>query len=284
MKQKIKDLIPTPAFHIIRYLLIHKRWPNFKNPKTFSEKIFYRMINPRPIFSLMADKYAVREYIRSAVGEEYLVPLIFHGPELTDVEFNKLPKRFVMKANHSAGDVLLVTDKDKYDCASLNKISRQWLERDFSIRAREKHYASINRKIIIEEMLGDGVNPPDDYKVNIFRSPEGEEPFVFIQHMWGRGGDLSQVLYDKNWNVLPFQRMSELPDVKPPAPGNITEMLDVATALLNNLSYLRVDFYSIDGKLYVGELTITPGAGNYTFTDKSADIFLGERYQWPESM
>ena len=47
-----------------------------KTPETFSQKIqFRKLYDLNPLYSLCADKYKVREYVKNKIGEKYLIPL-----------------------------------------------------------------------------------------------------------------------------------------------------------------------------------------------------------------
>lgn len=51
----------------------------------------------------------------------------------------------------------------------------------------------------------------------------------------------------------------------------------VATAMkfATYFDFVRVDLYEIDGKVYLGELTFTPGAGKFTYKNPNDNIKLG---------
>jgi hypothetical protein len=67
-------------------------------------------------------------------------------------------------------------------------------------------------------------------------------------------------------------------------PKALPEMLALAKKLAQPFGYLRVDLYVHQDKVYVGELTVTPGAGTYVFVPKDWDRSLGERFGWPEHL
>ena len=59
-------------------------------------------------------------------------------------------------------------------------------------------------------------------------------------------------------------------------------MLEMAEKLAAPFPLVRVDFYDVDGKLYVGELTFSPGGGFNTYY-VDWDNKLGEYLQLPEA-
>ena len=288
-KRAIKRLLnslPDPAFYQYKHLLIHGKLCNFSHPKRFSEKVFHRMRFPSPVFSTLADKVAARDYIAEKVGPQYLVPAFLSCDAVTPATFDALPSAFVMKSSNGFGQVRIVRDKDAEDIAQLSELANSWLAAPTASRSREKHYLSIPPRIIFEKPLLDGVEPPDDYKFNVFNCP-GREPFIFIQHMRGRFRDLEQNLYLEDWSPPPFRLELALlreSTQRTEKPAVLPEMLAVAKKLAEPFGYLRVDLYLHQGKVYVGELTVTPGAGTFVFAPRSWDRLLGDRFGWPEPL
>lgn len=274
---------PDFIFYRARYWQHHGRLCDFRAPRLFSEKIFHRMRYPRPVYSYLADKVAVRRYIAATVGEQYLVPVYLVCEEVCADTFQRLPASFVMKANHSAGQVRIVQGKERENPEALARLAGEWLASNFATRYREKHYQAIRPKILFEKaLLSDGL-PPDDYKCNVFNPGDGAEPFVFIQHMRGRRECPTQDIYLADWRVAPFVRLGKTTSATPvPRPPLLDEMLRIAKALAAPFGYLRVDFYLYQGRLYVGELTLTPAAGAYRFDPAEWDERLGEKFGWPE--
>lgn len=73
-----------------------------KEPETFNQKIqFRKLYDNNPLYSICADKYRVREYVKEKIGEEYLIPLYLVTDKLTEEQWDKLPNSFVAKANHN---------------------------------------------------------------------------------------------------------------------------------------------------------------------------------------
>ncbi len=280
----VLSFLPDQVFYQYKYAAAHHRLCNFARPTRFSEKIFHRMRYPSPLFSRMADKMAARSYIAEKAGSQYLVPLYHDCKRVTAATFSHLPDTFVMKSNHSVGQVRIVRDKSSEDPQALADLANGWLDAEFPMRMREKHYRAIPPSILFEQALLNDGKPPDDYKFSVFNPAGGAEPFVFIQYMRGRFDQLTQELFMADWTPAPFglarQKCHRGPTPRPP---RLDEMLDVARKLSAPLGYLRVDFYVHDDRVYVGELTVTPGAGRYKLDPPEWDVLLGERFGWPEN-
>lgn len=278
--------LPDSIYYPYRYLEIYGRVGNLAQPRRYSEKIFYRMRHPLPVFTRLADKVAVRSYIAEVVGGQYLVPAFFSCHEVTPETFEALPDTFVMKANHSAGQTRIVLDKRKEDLHALAQLANTWLATDFSRRQREKHYQKINRQIIFEQaLLGAGGEPPDDFKFNVFNQDGSDEPFVFVQYVHDRFKDMTQDFYLADRSPAPFHFRGLKPSGKPlPEVAGLDEMMHVSRKLAEPFGFLRVDCYYHEGRVYVGELTVTPGAGMYALSPPHWDEMLGDRFRWPDTV
>jgi hypothetical protein len=276
--------LPDPAFYAYKYFVAHRRLCSFKHPRRFSEKIFHRMRYPSPLFSKLADKVEVRAYIANVAGAQYLVPAFLSCERVTPATFQALPNAFVMKASHSVGQLRIVHDKTHENLEQLAELANSWLRSDFPVRMREKHYRLIPPKILFEQALLTDGKPPADYKFSVFNASGGRKPFIFIQHMQGRFENLTQDLYLEDWTPAPFKLSHQKTSgTTAPRPEALEQMVQIARKLAEPLGYLRVDFYLHEGKVYVGELTVTPGAGRYVFDPPEWDAVLGEKFGWPEA-
>lgn len=231
-----------------------------KGPQTFSEKIqFRKLYEYNELFSICADKYKVREYVKDKIGENYLIPLILVTDKLTDDQWNILPEKFVAKANHNSGPVQIIKDKNKVNKKDIiNELNNQ-LKLDYGILSMEKYYSKISRKIIVEKYLeNNGDVDLRDYKFFCFHG----EP-LFCQLIKNRSLDEVIDFYDMNWKKMEFtglttHKKSLVNDLKP---KNFEKMKEIVTILSKDFNFVRVDLYNIEGKIYFGELTFCPASG-----------------------
>ena len=56
-------------------------------------------------------------------------------------------------------------------------------------------------------------------------------------------------------------------------------MVEIARRLASPFSYVRVDLYNVDGRVYFGELTFANGGGASAFSAYSYDLWLGKLWQ-----
>ncbi len=273
------------AMYQWQYFRTHRRFCNFENPRAFSEKIFHRMRYPKPEFSRLADKVLVRDYISETIGDQYNVPMYAVVDEVRPEHFAMLPDAFVIKANHSCGALRIIPDKSACDVLELSKTANEWLKVDFSQYNREKHYRDIRPRILFEKALLVSGKPAPDYKIHVFNDANGRS-FSFLQVIDGRFGATTQNLYSVDWLVMPFRIGGRLPDSLDPEitapPEELPEMVRIAKSLARPFGYCRVDMYLFEGRIYIGELTLTPGAGGCRFMPEQWDWTLGSLFRWPE--
>ena len=264
--RRVKHMLPDELYLYIWHRVKIGRFPNLKNPTTFNEWILHRNLNPQPQWTELADKLAVREYVKSKIGEKHLVPLLAAPAVFTREVFDSLPNAFAMKANHGCGFVKLVRDKSSTSFEELDRIAQKWLSTDYYLVTRERHYHAIERRIYFEKLLLDRAGRvPSDIKLNMFgSSPDG--PIIYAGVVSDRSGDTRIAMFDAQWNRLDLALGEYRPnEVSVPPPANWEEIKRIAMALAEDLGYVRVDLYAPDNEVYFGELTFTPGAGVFPF-------------------
>ena len=252
---------------------------DLENPKTFNEKLqWLKLYNRKPEYTMMVDKYKVREYIADKIGEEYLIPLIGVWDDPEDIEFEKLPERFVLKCNHNSGTGMCICkDKSKLDIPKVKKELRKGLQEDYYLKGREWPYKNVPRKIICEQYMEDR-NSVDgeliDYKFMCF---DGEVKAVYTCTNRFTDKGVNITFFDKEWIRLPFSRdycESDLKTIE--SPKTYAEMLSLAERLSEGILFSRIDFYEINKKCYFGEITFFPASGFSGFNPKEWDLKLGK--------
>jgi len=272
--------------HIQYYRRFHKI-PNLFFPKTFLEKLYSRILNPLPIFSKMADKVEVREYVGRVLGEEYLIPLYGIYDVLTEEDIEKLPSSFVLKANHGAGFYKVIADKSEISLPNLLTEANNWLLIDYSKRYLEKHYGLIKPKLTAEKALLCNGKSPTDYKVHVFNCSASDTDFLFIQVMAKEEDINKNAFFLEDWSPAPFRLkrkgVEEITSTEILAkPQLFDELLSCAKKLAKPFCYARVDFYIHENQLYFGEITFSHAAGNMVIEPEIWDKELGKKFSWPD--
>ena len=224
----------------------------------------------------LADKYKVRDFVRNTIGESYLIPLlgVYDKPE--EIDFESLPDRFVIKANHGCGYNLIVKDKAKLDLPETIDKLKYWLSENYAFKnGLELQYAKIERKLLIEEYLEDSNGELNDYKFYCF-GPRVECVVVCLNR--GKGKTVFY-LFDRDWNLLRNNKAGkEAPEgFTLPKPENMDKMFDLAGVLseASGEPFVRVDLYNCDGRILFGEMTFTPASGADRKRSEESDLYFG---------
>lgn len=259
---------PRYAAELMYHHAFH-RFMDLKNPKNLIEKINWMQFNSdTSMWTLCADKYRMREYVASKGLEDYLPKLYGHWDNVEDIDFNSLPKEFVLKSNNGCGTVKIVRDKSQLDFSATKKLLKSWLK-PYGYVGGQTHYLRIKPCIIAEELLhqeeeGDSPRSLTDYKVWCFGGKP--ECILVIHDRVGRGYLMD--MYDTNWERIPNSLKDNahngVAGEKAPKPSCLQQMLDMASTLAEPFVEVRADFYVINNKPVIGELTFTSGYGNYT--------------------
>lgn len=254
-----------------------------KEPRTFNEKIqFRKLYDNNPLYSICADKYRVREYVKNKIGEEYLIPLLLVTDKLTEEQWDKLPNSFVAKANHNSGPVQIVKDKNKVNKKEIIKELNNQLKLDYGILSMERYYSDIPRKIIVEKFLKiDG--SLNDYKIHCFKNKANERN-MFIEHILDSNNlkYLTSCFYSTNWEKIGLSLNGIDYNKKIEKPKNLEKMVEIAKKLSEDFGYVRVDLYNLNGKIYFGELTFCNWSGFGNFSNKKWDYEFGEYWYQPK--
>ena len=133
--------LPLHWQFVLRYHSIHKDVCLLMRPKTFNQKLFYKMLyDRRPLLVTFADKLQAREYVRQKIGGDVLVNLLAVADPPEEIRFDLLPQRFVLKANHGSGFVRIVKNKNLEDESDLLQTCRKWLSKNYGAFTEEWVY------------------------------------------------------------------------------------------------------------------------------------------------
>lgn len=271
--QKALRRLPDNAYIRMYYFKNKRELLHLKDPKKFTQKIQWLKLHGNlERFAEYADKYTVRPYIEKTVGKEYLVPLIGMWENFDDIPFDTLPDRFVLKATHGCNYNFICKDKSKIDMPKLRTMVNQWMSENFYEQERETQYKDCKPRIICETYLEDETGGLRDYKIWCSKGKP-----VLAQVDSDRFTNHTSDIFDIKWNKVDRLSATTFGLVTKPIkkPKNLPEMLRVATKLSQTFPFVRVDLYMVNDKIYVGELTFTPGSGMVTFDTVEADIELG---------
>ena len=276
---KMLSFMPDAPMLKLQYRIKLGRKLNLNNPVRFSEKIQWYKINYRnPIMHQCVDKYKVREYVKAKGLESILVPLYAHYDSIEEVEWDKLPDQFVVKTQNGGGglNVVVCPDKSKLYIPEINK-KLQCKKKKSNYGGREWAYYGSEPGIVVEELLVNRERPEagvNDYKIFCYA---GKPEFIIVDV--DRYIGHKRNFYDTEWNNLHVTSDCPASDREIEKPENLEKMLRVASRLSEDFPYVRVDLYSVDGKVYFGELTFYPWSGYVQYTPEEADFRFGKNFK-----
>lgn len=268
----------------LKYYRAYHRMINLKEPKLFHDKIIWMSLHTDTSkWSELADKYAVRNYVKSIIGEKYLTKLygVYASPD--DIDFDALPNRFVLKTNNGCTSNIIVRDKAALDIEDAKSRLRFWLSVPYGELSGQPHYTRITPKCIIAEELLVQPECPDkslyDFKFNCFNG----EPVSCVAYPERKEGThmMSKMIYDMDWNPHPeYYDHSKPVNLKSmPKPDTFEDMRIIASKLSQGFPFVRVDLYSVGDGPKFGELTFTPGID--AFYSLEYQKALGDKIQLP---
>lgn len=264
---------------------LHKGYAlDFKKPITFAEKLqWIKLYDRNPLYTTMVDKYAVKEYVASKIGNDIIIPTIKVWEKDDKIDLTQLPNQFVLKCTHDSGSIAICRDKGKFDIERIMSKFRKSLLTNYYIHAREWPYKNVVPRIIAEQYLSE-LSSEDliDYKFFCF-----DGNVAYCQVIKDRNTSETIDFFDMKWSHQDFIGLNPL--VKNhskyliPKPLNFEKMVEYANVLSKGIPFVRVDFYNIDGKIYFGELTFFPANGMGEFSPKEWNIKFGDLIHLPKN-
>lgn len=257
-----------------QYITHHKL--NLKNPIRYTEKLQYLRLFSYPKNDLVvqcAGRVTVREYVKKCGFADNLIKIYGVFDNFDDINFNALPNQFAMKCSHACGFNFLCFDKRNIDKNKLRKKFKKWLNTDYGKKTVEMHYSKIKPQIIIEELLHEEGHLPIEYKIHCFN---GNGKYMYV--VTDRGNDIRYNNYYIDWTQFDGAQFNgwKKNEKELNKPDNWEEMVKMAEVLSKPFQFVRVDLYSINGKIYFSEMTFTPAKGTLIFDDDKADFEIGK--------
>lgn len=220
-------------------------------------------------------------WLLNSGGGKYIIPTLGIWNSVDEIEWGKLPQKFVIKVSSDSGGIVVCKDKQKLDiCAAKKVLSYGW-GRDCSVRNKEYPYRNITPRIIAEEYKEDESGYElKDYKIFCFN---GEPKLLFVAT--DRQMDTEETkfdFYDLQWNHLPFKNGHPNSKRLLEKPKNFEQMLDIARKLSAGIPHVRIDLYNCNGNIYFGEMTFFHNSGMVPFEPLEWDFKLGGLLKLPK--
>jgi len=276
---KLAFLFPDKLFLKIKYFLVTEKHLNLKEPKTFNEKLqWLKLYDRKSTYTKMVDKAEAKKYVAGIIGEEHIIPTIRIYNSFEEIFFEELPDQFVLKTTHDSGGVIICCDKQTFDIVAAKRKINKHLKINSFYRTREWPYKNVQPRIIAEKyMVDESGYELKDYKFFCF-----DGKVHYIQVDFDRHINHKRNIYNTSWDLQDFtiQYPNDI-NHKIPKPESLDNMISFANKLSEGFSHLRVDFYTINGDIYFGELTFYHGSGTESFVPEEWDYKFGSLLKLP---
>ena len=264
----LKRLLPKNrwgdrAYGFLLFYASHRRRPN--NCMTLNDVIYRikttdEILDPLRVF--VTDKEFVKLYVKAVVGDEYNVPTIAVLRSIDETRAYSFPSQCCIKPTHSSGEIIRRKDSEPIE---YNTIER-WFRQNYYRAGREANYKLLRPKVIVEPIIFPNETTLIEYKMFCSHG----EPRL-IRTTEDSLGDNRCNLFDLEWNSMPFAFRRENSPKLLSRPTNLLEMINIAKKLSKPFNFIRVDFYSDNKTIYVGELTHCPGNAMNPFIPVDAE-------------
>ncbi|EIX9211800.1 ATP-grasp fold amidoligase family protein (plasmid) [Klebsiella pneumoniae] len=276
-------IVSDACFHAGRLCKIYGGHVNIEKPVTLNEKICHRMIyDHNPIYTLISDKLAVRNYVHLHTDKIKTVPLLGVYSSFDEIDFNRLPDQFVLKCNHDSGSTIICNNKQLFNVSEAGVRLTMALNRNMYYSTREWQYKNISPVILCEEYIDlfyrrDRKVTPEVLRLHCFH---GVARFIEADFRDAAGNEYINV-YDIHWQRQPFTM--EFPDTpyEVPEPELLSQAISASQELYGHIDYCRVDLMLLSDTIYFSEITLSPRRGKLLITPSEWDTMLGNLWRYP---
>ncbi len=257
----LNKMTPDFIFLHYKYYCFFRKRLNLKNPQTFSEKLqWLKLYDRNPLYTTLVDKYAVKKYVADKIGDQYIIPTLGVWSKFEDIDFDKLPNKFVLKTTHDSGGVVICKDKNRFNRHIAKEKINNSLKNNFYYKGREWPYKNVKPQIIAEQYMEDEKTMDlSDYKFFCFNGYVDNVMVCIDRNI----GDPKFYFFNYKWELLRINKggLTAPKDFTLEKPILIDEMFRIASVLSKDIPFVRVDLYNCNNKIYFGEMTFYPQTG-----------------------
>lgn len=248
------------------------------NPKLFNEKLQWLKLHDRKsCYTDMVDKYKAKEVVARIVGDQYVIPTLCVWGNENEIDFKRLPSKFVLKTTHGCGGMYIcrgeVPDEEK-----VRKAMRKALKKNYYYHMREWPYKNVKPRILAEKYMQDGdIKNLTVYKVFNFNGT----PKIIQTIQDDKTPEESIDYFDTEWNLLNLRQNYPNSKFHLAKPQTLDEMLRLSAECSKGIPFLRTDWYEINGRVYFSEFTFYSDAGVENFYPEKWNSVLGNWLDLP---
>lgn len=273
---KFPQLLSDENYSKLLYFIVFGRRIDLEHPHTFNEHIVIKKLEDKKFgYAKYTDKYAVREYVKSTVGEQYLNQVYGVYNSFDEIDFDTLPDCFALKATHASGFNIIVGNKSRLDKRAAKEKFDRWLKTNFYYKDREKNYFYIQPRILCDKFIEFG-DVLVEYKLYCFNG----RVRLICQNVEKDGRRYTNVL-NADYQPIPVKFGYET--LPYPITEKREELICVAEKLSQPFDFVRVDLYENQGRIYFSELTFHSGGGLVPFAPEKYDREFGKFFEETQS-
>ncbi len=283
-KGLLKWVPDKPYLQILYYAYMGRRL-HLKNPKRFTEKLqWLKIFDRKPNYSTMVDKYAAKEYVAKVIGEEHIIPTIGVWDSMKQIDFDKLPNKFVLKTTHDSGTVRIIDQSKGFDQDNLIRYFESRQKRKLGELTREWPYKNVKPRILAEEYLESDETQSGDHELRDYKFFCFNGIVKCMKIDYDRFTNHHANYYGRDKKRLPFGEIKFPSDDSKTIelPKHFDEMIQLAEKLAKDIPFVRIDFYEVNSKVYFGEMTFYPASGLGPFEPDEWDYTLGSWLELPK--
>lgn len=260
------------------YYTYNKSFADLVSKRLFNERLIALKLDPvsgDPLRTQVTDKELVKAYVRATLGEGRSVPTAAVLRRAADVESFVFPLPCVVKPTHSSQEVMFLVEAQPSpeERAAL----RYWLRKSYFVANREPNYKRLEKKLIVEPLLGGEPGQLKDIKVFCYH---GKPKLIQIDH--ARFGKHLRDFFDLDGRPLAMQMRKPRAHEPFPYPEKLAEIAEAAAKLSAPFNFIRADFYVWGDQVLVGELTSFPGNCTQPFRPLEAEQLLARWFDDPD--
>ena len=273
---RFPKLISDESYSKFLYFIVFGKRIDLENPHTFNEHIIVKKLEDKKYsYAKYTDKYAVREYVQSVVGEEYLNQVYGIYDAFDEIDFDALPEQFALKATHASGYNIIVRDKSKLDIREAREKFDRWLKTNFYYKDREKNYFYIKPRILCDRYIEFG-EVLVEYKLFCFNGKVN-----LVSQNVEKEGKRYTNMFDRDFQPIPVRFGYDT--IAYPVTEKKEELLKIAEKLSQPFDFVRVDLYENQGRILFSELTFHSGGGLVPFEPEKYDDEFGKFFELAEN-
>ena len=151
--REIIDTNPKKAFEMKWNRYYREKFP-WKNPRTLNEKVTWmEVMTDTSKWTEYTDKYEVRKHIESLGLKDILTECYGVWDRVEDIDFDKLPDKFVLKCTHDCGSTVIIPDKSKMDKEKVLSFLGKCVSKRYGYASCEPHYTLIKPRLMAESLI-----------------------------------------------------------------------------------------------------------------------------------